>query len=138
MSSQEAREEWGPVFPRSTNHHVSNSVTLTYRRYLPGIYQVYTNVKVYTWYIPRRYRVYPWYIPCISPTLVYTWYIPGIYRLYDNIGDIGGIYHTKTSIHLFGTSHVPPSTGHIPDIYLIHKLYQAYTYYIPGIYQKYF
>ena len=60
------------------------------------IYQIYANIKVYTWYIP------------------------GIYRLYDNIGDIGGIYHTKTSMHLFGTSHVPPSTGHIPGIYLLY------------------
>ena len=55
--------------------------------------------------------------------MVYTWYLPGIYRLYDNIGDIGGIYHTKTLIHLFGTSHVPPSTGHIP----------GYNRYISGI-----
>ncbi len=93
-------------------------------KYIPGIYQ--GDIE----YILGIYHV--------SPTLVFTWYIPGIYRLYDNIGDIGGIYHTKTSIHLFGTSHGPPSTGHIPDIYLIHKLYQAYTYYIPGIYQKYF
>ena len=93
---------------------------MIYTRYIPGIHQVYTNVKVYTWCIPRIYRVYPWYIPCISPTLVYTWYIPDIYRLYVNIGDIAGIYHTKTSIHLFGTSHVLPSTGHIPDIYLLY------------------
>ena len=46
--------------------------------------------------------------------VVLTWSIPGIYLLYVNLGDIGGICHTKTSIHLFGTSHVPPSTGHIP------------------------
>ena len=46
--------------------------------------------------------------------VVLTWYIPGIYRLYLNIGDLAGIYHTKTSMHLFGTSHVPPSTSHIP------------------------
>ena len=46
--------------------------------------------------------------------LVFTWYIPDIYRLYVNVGDIAGIYHTKTSMGLFSTSHVPPSTGHIP------------------------
>jgi len=80
--------------------------------------------------------------------LVYTRYIPGIYRLYDNVGDIGGIYHTKTSIHLFGTSHVPPSTGHIPDIYLLYpgiwpveggtwlvpnKCIEVFVWYIPPI-----
>ena len=113
MSSQEAREEWGPALPRSTNHQVSNSVTLPYRRYIPGIYQVYTR------YIPI-YEVYPWYIPWISSTLVYTWYIPDIYRLYVNVGDIGGIYHTTTSMGLLGTSHVPPSSGYIPGISLIY------------------
>ena len=51
---------------------------------------------------------------------VYTWYIPDIYRLYVNVGDMAGIYRTKTSMHLFGTSHVPPSTGHIPGIYLLY------------------
>ena len=120
MLSQAARVEWGPVLPRSTNHQVSYFGALVYTKYIPGIYQEYTNVKVYTWYIPRIYEVYPWYIPYISPTLVYTWYIPGIYRLYVNLGDIAGIYHTKTSMNLFGTSHVPPSTGHIPGISLIY------------------
>ena len=120
MSSQEAREEWGPVLPRSTNHQVSNFVTLVYTKYIPGIYQVFTNVKVYTWYIPRIYKVYPWYIPCISPTLVYTWYIPGIYCLYVNVGDIAGICHAKTLMHLFGTSHEPPLMGHIPEIYQVY------------------
>ena len=51
--------------------------------------------------------------------MVYTWYLPGIYRLYDNIGDIGGIYQTKSLIHLFGTSHVPPRLV----IYLIYTCY---------------
>ena len=46
--------------------------------------------------------------------VVLTWYIQGIYLLYVNVGDIEGICHTKTSMHLFGTSHVPPSPGHIP------------------------
>ena len=121
MLSQAARVEWGPVLPRSTNHQVSIFVSLVYTKYISGINQLYTNVKVYTWYIPRIYKIYTWYIPGISPTWVYyTCYIPGIYRLYVNLGDIAGIYHTKTSIHLFGTSHVPPSTGHIPEIYQVY------------------
>ena len=82
MSSQEAREEWGPVLPRSTNHQVSNSVTLTYRWYIPGIYQVYTNVgdihgiyQGYTLYLLGIYQVY-------TLALVYTWYIVGKYLVY--------------------------------------------------------
>ena len=76
-------------------------------KYIPGIYLIYIQ------YILGIYQAY-------TLTLVYTRYIPGIYRLYDHVGDIGGIYHTKTSMHLFGTSHVPPSTGHIPGIYLLY------------------
>ena len=99
-----------------------SNISLVYTMYIAdiGIYQVYTNVddihgiyQGYTSYIIGIYQVY-------TLTLVYTWYIPGIYRLTVNIGDIGGIYHTKTSMGLFGTSHVPPSTGHIPDIYLLY------------------
>ena len=78
--------------------------------YIPGIYLVCIQYNL------GIYQVY-------TLTLVYTRYIPGIYRLYDHVGDIGGIYHTKTSMHLFGTSHVPPSTSHIP----------GYNRYIPGI-----
>ena len=108
--------------------------TFIYRQYIPGIYQVYTKVNsiyhVYTRYRPTSkyipypyiYLIYRWYISGISLVyiVVLTWYIPGIYRLYVNLGDIAGIYHTKTSMHLFGTSRVPPSTGHIPGISLIY------------------
>ena len=54
-------------------------------KYIPGIYLVYIQ------YILGIYQVY-------TLTLVYTRYIPGIYCLYDYVGNIGGIYHTKTSI----------------------------------------
>ena len=69
MLSQAALVEWGPVLPRSTNHQVSNFVTFVYTWYIPNIYQVYANIKVYTMYIAD-----------IGIYLVYTWYILGIYQ----------------------------------------------------------
>ena len=55
------------------------SLLLTYRRYISGIYQVYSNVgdihgiyQGHTLYIFGIYQVY-------TLTLVYSWYIPGIY-----------------------------------------------------------
>ena len=97
MSSQDSREEWGLVLPHSTNHLETNFVTLVYTRYIPGIYQLYTNVKVYNWYITGIYQLYLWYIPGIyfdiGIYLVDTWYIPGIYQCnkisYQVVGAVG-------------------------------------------------
>ncbi len=60
------------------------------------------------------YLVNTWYISGIYQVYVYTWYIPGIYLVYDNMGDIGGMCHKKTSMGLFCTSHVTTLTWYIP------------------------
>ena len=60
MLSQAARVEWGPVLPRSTNHQVSNFVTLAYTWYIPNIYQVYVHVtELDTWWLVLRGRTGP-------------------------------------------------------------------------------
>ena len=64
------------------------SPMLTYRRYIPGIYQVYTNVGdihgIYQGYIIYILGIYQ----VNTLTLVYTWYIPDIYRLYGNVTEL--------------------------------------------------
>ena len=97
-----------------TKHCVK--IYLVFTLYIPGIYLNKGKYIVNTWYIPDIYKVYTWY----TSMLVYTWYIPGICRLYDHIGDIPGVCHAKTSMHLFGTSHVPTFTSHIPWIYQVY------------------
>ena len=42
----------GPCPPPQHQPPGNKFFTLVYTRYIPNIYQVYTNVKVYTWYIP--------------------------------------------------------------------------------------
>ena len=83
MSSQEAREEWGPVLHRSTNHLVTNvlnwHIDYIYQvctMYIPVIFQHQSIYLVYTKDIYNISLVYTMYIADVGIYLVYTWFIP--------------------------------------------------------------
>ena len=86
------------------------------------VYQVYTNVKVYTWYIPGIYHLYLWYIPGYIPgILVYTCYI----QVYDQLRGLRDWYRTSASRFLCGIYLLCRRHWLIVGIYLV------YTWYIP-------
>jgi hypothetical protein len=61
----------GGMGPCPPQQHQPPGIRLTYTRYIPGIYQIYSN-------IPCLYLVYPCHIHSKGIYMVYTRYIPGI------------------------------------------------------------